>query len=226
MEAIQDSTVYAKKADGHLPELYYLVAWKGYPVEENTWEASLAVMHLRKMVSIFHKDYPEKPTATLAPLDSALLMAMPIIQLPAKRKRGRSIGRAKKRVEWGDKEEATRKRRQRRGNKEEATKRNLSQCGSRARSRRVAGDLSPWHGERCRGACMVVAMAVRLLKNYTAPYHPSPLSSKSLIIQVPYHPSPSSSKSLIIQVPYHPSPSSTKPRPSSLHQSRFFLPCP
>ena len=26
VEAIRDSTVYAKKADGHLPGLYYLVA--------------------------------------------------------------------------------------------------------------------------------------------------------------------------------------------------------
>ena len=34
------------------------------------------------------------------------------------------------------------------------------------------------------------------------------------------------SKSLIIQVSYHPSPSSTKPCSSSLHQSRFFFPCP
>ena len=33
MEAIRDSAVYAKEADGHLPGLYYLVAWKGYPKE-------------------------------------------------------------------------------------------------------------------------------------------------------------------------------------------------
>ena len=36
VEAIQDSTIYAKKADGYLPGLYYLVAWKGYPKEKNT----------------------------------------------------------------------------------------------------------------------------------------------------------------------------------------------
>ena len=78
VEAIRDSAVYAKEADGHLPGLYYLVAWKGYPEEENTWEPSLAVMHLRKMVSTFHKDHPEKPTATSAPLDSAPPMVKPI----------------------------------------------------------------------------------------------------------------------------------------------------
>ena len=36
VEAIRDSAVYAKEADGHLPGLYYLVAWKDYPKEENT----------------------------------------------------------------------------------------------------------------------------------------------------------------------------------------------
>ena len=36
VEAIRNSAVYAKEADGHLPGLYYLVAWKGYPEEENT----------------------------------------------------------------------------------------------------------------------------------------------------------------------------------------------
>ena len=36
MEAIQNSTIYAKKADKYLPRLYYLVAWKSYPEEENT----------------------------------------------------------------------------------------------------------------------------------------------------------------------------------------------
>ena len=37
VEAIWDSAVYAIKSEtGHLPSLYYLVAWKGYPEEENT----------------------------------------------------------------------------------------------------------------------------------------------------------------------------------------------
>ena len=35
VEAIQDSAVYAKEADGHLPGLYYLVTWKGYLEEKN-----------------------------------------------------------------------------------------------------------------------------------------------------------------------------------------------
>ena len=37
VEAIRDSAVYARESEsGHLPGLYYLVFWKGYPEEENT----------------------------------------------------------------------------------------------------------------------------------------------------------------------------------------------
>ena len=36
LEAIKNSIVYAKEAKGHLPGLYYLVSWKGYPKEEST----------------------------------------------------------------------------------------------------------------------------------------------------------------------------------------------
>ena len=33
--------------------LYYFILWKGYPEKENTWESSLAVIHLQKLISIF-----------------------------------------------------------------------------------------------------------------------------------------------------------------------------
>ena len=36
VETIWDSTVYAINAKGHVPSLYYLVAWKKYPKKENT----------------------------------------------------------------------------------------------------------------------------------------------------------------------------------------------
>ena len=36
VEAIWNSAVYTNKAKGHLPGLYYLVAWKRYPKVENT----------------------------------------------------------------------------------------------------------------------------------------------------------------------------------------------
>ena len=44
IEAIWDSAVYANKSElDHLSGLYYLVAWKRYPEEENTWELLSAV---------------------------------------------------------------------------------------------------------------------------------------------------------------------------------------
>ena len=46
VEAIIDSAIYAKEAEGHLSGLYYLISWKGYPEEKSTWEPSFAVMHL------------------------------------------------------------------------------------------------------------------------------------------------------------------------------------
>ena len=43
VEAIWDSTVYANKAKGYLPKLYYLVAWKRYFEEKNTWKSTFSV---------------------------------------------------------------------------------------------------------------------------------------------------------------------------------------
>ena len=64
------------------------------------------------------------------------------------------------------------------------TRRNLSQCGYRARSRRKAGDLSSWRGER-REACMVVDHSSSTPKElHSTLFWPSPLSYKSFIIQV------------------------------------------
>ena len=45
MEVIQDSTVYIKEANGHLPRLYYLVALKSYLEEKNIRKPFLAIMH-------------------------------------------------------------------------------------------------------------------------------------------------------------------------------------
>ena len=36
VEAIWNSAVYARESEGHLSGVYYLVAWKAYPEEENT----------------------------------------------------------------------------------------------------------------------------------------------------------------------------------------------
>ena len=64
IKAIWDSAIYASKSElGQLLELYYLVAWKGYPKEKNTWEPSFAVQHLKKLINSFYKDQLEKITA-------------------------------------------------------------------------------------------------------------------------------------------------------------------
>ena len=101
MEAIWDSKVYAKESEsGHLPVFYSLVSWKEYPEEENTWEPASAVQHLRKLISSFHKDHPDKPTATSPAIDNAPPMARPTVKPaePPKRKRGRPANSTNKRA--------------------------------------------------------------------------------------------------------------------------------
>ena len=76
VEAIQDSAVYARESkSGHLLGLYYLVSWKRYPEEENTWEPASVVQHFRKLISSFHKNHPGKPTATSPAINTAPTMA-------------------------------------------------------------------------------------------------------------------------------------------------------
>ena len=101
VEDIYNSAVYAKESEaGHLPSLYYLVSWKGYPKNESTWEPASAVEHLRKLVSTFHKDHPNKPTATSPPID----LAPPMVKRTAppningKRKRGWPVGSVQKKA--------------------------------------------------------------------------------------------------------------------------------
>ncbi len=83
-EAICDSAVYARESEGHLSGFYYLVLWKSYTEEENTWEPASAVLHLHKLISTFHRNHPEKLTATSPPIDSAPLMARPTVKPKAK----------------------------------------------------------------------------------------------------------------------------------------------
>ena len=101
IEAIWDNAVYPIELElGHLSGLYYLIVWKNYPKEENTWEPILAVQHFRNLISLFHKDYPEKVTATFPPVDSAPPMARPTVKQTArsttKRKQGRLANSANK----------------------------------------------------------------------------------------------------------------------------------
>ena len=93
VETMRDSVVYTMELESiHLPRFYYLVAWKGYPEEKNTWERVSAVQHLNKLISLFHKDHPKKPTVISLRVDFAQAITRPIIKPTAKfttkRKRG------------------------------------------------------------------------------------------------------------------------------------------
>ena len=99
VEVIWDSTVYARESEsGYLLGLYYLVSWKGYQKEKNTWEPASAVQHLRKLINLFYKNHPGKPTATSPTIDTAPPMARSTVKLPAKRKQRRPTGRTTKRT--------------------------------------------------------------------------------------------------------------------------------
>ena len=104
MEAIQDIAVYAKEADGYSPKLYYLMVWIGYLKKENTWEPSSTVIHLQKMINIFHKDHSEKSTITSASLNFFPSMTKSIIKLLINWKR-ECPTKSTKCVKLGDKED-------------------------------------------------------------------------------------------------------------------------
>ena len=80
VEAIWDSAVHLRESkSGHLPGLYYLISWKRYLEEENTWKSLLVVQYLRKLISSFYKNHPDKSTATSPAIDIASLMARPTV---------------------------------------------------------------------------------------------------------------------------------------------------
>ena len=99
--AIWDNAVYARESEsGYLPSLYYLVSWRGYLEEENTWELASAVHYLRKLISSFYKDHPDKPNATSPAIDTPPPMARPTIKPtePFKQKWGWSANSTNKRA--------------------------------------------------------------------------------------------------------------------------------
>ena len=70
-----DSAVYGQQVNNQISGLYYLILWKSYSKEENTWEPILVVIYFWKLINTFHKEHSEKPIATSSPLDSVLLVA-------------------------------------------------------------------------------------------------------------------------------------------------------
>lgn len=97
MEAIWDSAVYVQElTSGHIPGLHYLISWKSYPKEDNTWEPILIVQHLQKLLSTFHKDYSRKPTVTSASINLVSPMAKSSAKpIGAKQKHGQKTGTSK-----------------------------------------------------------------------------------------------------------------------------------
>ena len=105
IEAIWDSIVYMRKSEpGHLPGLYYLALWKRYSKKKNTCEPASAVQYLRKLISLFHKNHPDKPTATFPIIDTAAPMVRSTVRLtvkstePPKQKQGRPTNNTNKRA--------------------------------------------------------------------------------------------------------------------------------
>ena len=101
IEGIRDSAIYARESEaGYLPGLYYLLSWKSYPEDERTWEPASAVQQLRKLISTFHKDYPNKPTRTSPPINLAPQMAKctALPNVNSKRKRSRPVGSVQKKA--------------------------------------------------------------------------------------------------------------------------------
>ena len=101
MEGIRDSAVYARESEaGHLPDFYYLVSSKSYPEDESTWEPVSAMQHLRKLVSTFHKNHPDKPTATSPPIDLAppITKRTTLPNVNSKRKRCQPVDSMRKKV--------------------------------------------------------------------------------------------------------------------------------
>ena len=80
VNGIQNSAVYAKQlTTSQLPGPYYLVLWKSYPEEENTWEPVSAIQHLWTLVTAYHKNNPEKSLAISLSINMVPSMARPIV---------------------------------------------------------------------------------------------------------------------------------------------------
>lgn len=76
VETIWNNVVYTKESKScYLPGLYYLVFWKSYLKEENTWKPALVIQNFRKLSSLFHKNYLDKLIVTFPTIDITLLMA-------------------------------------------------------------------------------------------------------------------------------------------------------
>ena len=175
LEAIWNCAIYVRESEsGHLSSFYYLVSWKGYPEEENTWEPASTMQHLRKLISLFYKNHLKKPITTFPSINTVLPMARPTTRptKSLKEKQERPTRHTKKCAKWG--------------NKVEMIRRNLSQYGFKARTRQVAKNLSSCCRE-CRGAWSnsLIIGSLNPKKLHNTLFWSSPLLSKFLLEQTP-----------------------------------------
>lgn len=81
VEVIWNSVVYAKESKSdHLSRFYYLVLWKSYSKKKNTWKLVLAMQYLKRLISLFYKNYPNKLTAIFSAINTASTMARSTIK--------------------------------------------------------------------------------------------------------------------------------------------------
>lgn len=81
VDSIQNSMVYARKsAIKQLPGLYYLILSKSDFEIQNTSEPTLAIQHLWKLTTIYHKNNLKILIATFFPVNTALAMARPTVK--------------------------------------------------------------------------------------------------------------------------------------------------
>ena len=85
IEAIYNNGIYAKKLKiSYLLEIYYQISWKNYLKEKNIYKPYSAIQHHWKLNSLFYKNNSNKPTMIFEAIDTALLIAKPIIKPVAK----------------------------------------------------------------------------------------------------------------------------------------------
>ena len=72
--------IYARKLEDYLLGFYYLVLWNDYSKEKNIWKLTLAIQHLQKLITIFHKKHLEKLTTTSTSINTAPPMARPTVR--------------------------------------------------------------------------------------------------------------------------------------------------
>ena len=102
VDGIWDSAVYAKELAKQLLGLYYLVLCKIYRKEKNIWEPALAIQHIWRLITTYHKNNPEKSIAIYASINMVPLMAgpsilskpttKPITDILIKQKQGQLVG--------------------------------------------------------------------------------------------------------------------------------------